>query len=158
MTMAMIDRIADKFTVGDDCWEWTAARDQDGYGFLTVQTGHGATRKRTTRRAHRVLYEMLVGPIPDGLVIDHLCRNPGCVRPLHLEPVTNAENLRRGEHAGRRKTHCPQGHPYSGENLYVWRDGGRRCRRCQRASALSRYYRLKRERAESLADSIGGPL
>lgn len=89
-TTPVIDRIADKFTVGDGCWEWTASRTLDGYGQIHIgpdrQMGYG----------HRVVYEMLVGPIPEGLQLDHLCRNRGCTRPDHLEPVTQAENLRRG--------------------------------------------------------------
>lgn len=84
----ILDRLADKFTVGDGCWEWTGTLNRDGYG--SFQLGHGVAA-----RAHRVLYEQLVGPIPEGLHIDHLCYNPCCVRPDHLEPVTQAENNRR---------------------------------------------------------------
>lgn len=71
------------------CWEWLRARHPDGYG--------AAWDGKRVRRAHRVMYERLVGPIPTGLVLDHLCRNPGCVNPAHLEPVTDAVNLRRGQ-------------------------------------------------------------
>jgi hypothetical protein len=71
------------------CWEWTGAKDRDGYG-----TMHHRNRPY---RAHRFAYEQFVGPIPDGLVIDHLCTNRGCVNPEHLEPVTNAVNIKRGE-------------------------------------------------------------
>lgn len=130
-TLSTLDRLADKFTVGDGCWEWTAYRLPNGYG--TFWTG---THKTT---AHRAVYEALVGPIPAALELDHLCRNRGCVRPDHLEPVTGKENVRRGV-AGlvnggrnRAKTHCPAGHGYSGDNLYTYKDGRRICRTCDRA-------------------------
>jgi hypothetical protein len=91
-------------------------------------------------RAHRVAYEALIGPIPDGLQLDHLCRNRACVNPLHTEPVTQIENIRRGE-AGvpsgsqqRAKTHCPQGHPYSQGNTYIRKNGHRMCRTCNAAA------------------------
>lgn len=103
----------------DGCMLWLAARSQ-GYG--TFQTGTGMAR------AHRVAYGLLVGPIPDGLVLDHLCRVRHCVAPAHLEPVTAVENSNRG--AGLR-THCPQGHAYEDDNVLM--DGKtRKCRTCCR--------------------------
>jgi hypothetical protein len=80
-----------------------------------------------------------VGPIPDGLTIDHLCRTPACVNPEHMEPVTMAENIRRGTQADfqRRKTTCPQGHPYS-HSIVSGSYVGRRCRECHR-DAQRRY-------------------
>lgn len=107
-----------------ECWVWTAALDQDGYG---------TCRRGGTKRAHRVAYEELVGPIPDGLVVDHLCRNRACVNPLHLEPVTNRVNLLRGDTAAARnaaKTHCPQGHEYTDANTQRKSNGARICRTC----------------------------
>lgn len=115
--------------VGDDCWEWTGYRNPQGYGkfnFLGDQL------------AHRVAYRMMVGAIPEGMTLDHLCRNRGCVRPSHLEPVTAVENTKRGIPSRADKTHCPKGHPYAG-NEYVRPDGrGRMCRSCARARAQSR--------------------
>lgn len=79
--------------------------------------------------AHRVAYETWVGPIPDGLTIDHLCRNRLCIEPTHLEPVTNRENIQRGGNS--LKTHCPQGHPYDEVNT-ASRNNRRYCRTCER--------------------------
>ncbi|MEU2992920.1 HNH endonuclease signature motif containing protein [Streptomyces griseoincarnatus] len=98
-----------------------------GYGVIKSQ---GAMHN-----AHRVAYEVLVGPIPEGMHIDHLCRVRRCVNPHHLEPVTQRENTLRGDgptaiHA--LKTHCPQGHPYDEVNTYVCSAGRRHCRKCKR--------------------------
>lgn len=113
----------------DSCWEWTGWRSRNGYGRLRLT-------KHTEVAAHRFSYELLVGPIPEGLQIDHLCRNRSCVNPAHLEPVTCQENLLRGLTIAARnaaKTHCPRGHSYSGENLYRKPNGGRECRACMTA-------------------------
>ena len=100
------------------CHLWTASCFQNGYGKFFVGSRSDDTRRM--RYAHQVGYELARGPIPPGLEPDHLCRVRRCVNDAHLEPVTHAENLRRGEgFAGvnAAKTHCPQEHPYSGENL-----------------------------------------
>lgn len=110
----------------EGCWLWTGSRDRDGYGQFWHQ--------KKMLAAHRWSYEMLVGPIPFGLQIDHLCRTPGCVNPNHLEPVTQRENLLRGNTIQARnaaKTHCPHGHPLAGDNLRLSR-GQRLCRECIR--------------------------
>ena len=127
-------RFRQKIQVVGDCWEWTGSTSQ-GYG-----------RFRADGRSvfvHRWAYERFRGPIPAGLTIDHLCRNRRCANPDHLEPVTNRENVLRGEgitaqHA--RKTHCPQGHEYTPENIYSWpgRPNGRLCRECMRVKGRSK--------------------
>lgn len=107
------------------CWIWTAAshagRGQFRYGGKLY-------------KAHRYAYELLVGPIPDDLELDHLCVNLICVNPAHLEPVTHRVNVQRAAIGGVAlknidKTHCPKGHPYDEQNTYVW-GGTRRCRLC----------------------------
>lgn len=118
-----VERFWEKVTPGEgDCWEWLGAKNSAGYARLAIGRGHV--------RAHRFAFELLVGPIPEGLVLDHLCRNRGCVNPKHLEPVTT-ENVRRGEAV---KTHCIRGHELTDENVYVKKnDGQRRCRLCRNA-------------------------
>lgn len=98
------------------------------------------------RNSHIALYEYYVGPVPDELELDHLCRRRPCANPLHLEPVTHAENMARGDANNRHKTHCPAGHPYEGDNLYVKPGGKRTCRTCRRAQkrAKSKKHRGKR--------------
>lgn len=113
-----------------------------GYGFIWSKP-HGRSLQ-----AHRVSWEIANGPIPEGLVIDHLCRNPSCVNPEHLEPVTVAENTRRGlaPVVGAlhqlSKTHCPQGHKYTPENTYRY-GNGRHCRTCAIEKTQARRLRLK---------------
>lgn len=136
MKTDLLDRLSNRFTVGDGCWEWTAGRTGGGYGAIMVE-GRQST-------AHRVVYEVFVGPIPIGLDLDHLCRNRGCVRPDHLEPVTRRENLLRGETLAARhaaKTHCDAGHELTVENVYERKDKpGRMCRECRRLVDSRRYH------------------
>ena len=103
-------------------------------------------------RAHRFAYEQIVGPIPDGLQLDHLCRVRSCVNPAHLEPVTCQVNLLRGTGASARnaiKTHCPQGHAYGDFNTYIRPEGWRRCRECHRAEE-----RMGKARRNAIAPPI----
>lgn len=112
------------------CWLWLGAG-SGGYGHTWAVGG----RKWL---AHRLAFEVLVGPVPKGLDLDHLCRNRGCCNPAHLEPVTHRENARRGLH-GALITRCPSGHAYDDENTYVGPNGARKCRRCGREKAVARY-------------------
>ena len=120
------ERFWPKVRKTDGCWLWEGSK-TFGYGKI----GPGA-RALSPVAAHRVSYELLVGPIPEGMELDHLCRVPACVRPDHLEPVTHTENVLRGIGASAvnaRKDHCKRGHPFDAENtLHV--SGTRRCRTC----------------------------
>jgi hypothetical protein len=130
----LLERFTAKYVVNPEtgCWEWTAARFAGKpYGYIGVDG--------KPRQAHRVSYELHVGPIPEGLVIDHLCNVGYCVNPDHLQAVTQEENRRRQVE---RKTHCVNNHPLSGENLVLVR----RCRICLDA-AEQRHQERKRRAA-----------
>ncbi len=123
----------DRVAVGDGCWSWLAAHDDEGYSLAHF-------RERRTR-GHRIAYELFVGPIPDGLTIDHLCRNKGCVRPSHLEPATIKENSWRGgciSAVNASKTHCKYGHEFDDANTITHGPGYRICRACKRIDQLIR--------------------
>jgi hypothetical protein len=117
------------------CWLWIAATDRKGYGWVRYKTlGAGA---------HRHVYTILRGPIPEGLTLDHLCRLRCCVNPDHLEPVTGTENTSRGLSGqyGKLKTHCPSGHLYSPENTSRSMNGKhwvRYCKMCKRVKRRQR--------------------
>jgi hypothetical protein len=138
-----LERFVNKITVAGDCWRRTASPDAKGYGQFYLEG--------TQRRSHRASYMMFVGPIPDGLTVDHVkargCRFKDCVRPAHLEAVTSRENtLRSGNMAAihARATHCPAGHEYTPENTYVVnRAGGRTVRQCRTCMREQREARRK---------------
>jgi hypothetical protein len=127
------------------CWLWNGSLTPDGYANLQERV-EGVD---VNHLGHRLAYEQIVGPVPPGLDLDHLCRFRRCVRPGHLEPTTRRENLLRGETIPARnaaKTHCPAGHPYDEENTY-WHRGGRHCKACaRRHSAAAGRRRRARER------------
>ena len=125
------------------CWLWMGARNAGGYGLFSDDNGR-------QRSAHRVSFELLRSPVPDGLQLDHLCRTPACVNPFHLEPVTPKENMARGSAAT--ATHCRRGHPYSG-NTIICRNGRRRCRVCTNLAQINTHHRRRaRERITRLSD------
>lgn len=122
------DRFFAKVEPSGICWDWTAAKDEDGYGLFITDT---------STRSHRWAYEFLVGPIPEGMELDHLCRNRGCCNPDHLEPVEPIENWRRGfslQAINSRKAECKHGHPFDQFNTYRRPNGGRVCRTCTAVS------------------------
>lgn len=137
------DRFWEKVDAHGVCWEWTAYA-HNGYGRFCVKAGY-------VEAAHRYAYMTLVGEIPEGLHLDHLCRNTVCVNPDHLEPVTPAENIERGVMRARRmlvagkSTHCKHGHEFTPENtIYVERYNTRACKECSREK-VRRYRRRKKE-------------
>ncbi len=105
------------------CWLWTGAAGI--YGKINLGNGH-------TGNAHRVAYQLYIGPIPEGKQLDHLCRNPLCVNPAHLEPVSGAENVHRSPIWDGNKKQCDSGHDFSPENTYWYKGKYRRCRECTR--------------------------
>ena len=142
-----------KVDKSDDCWIWRGATLRNGYGYFAVVATRVGQRNQL---AHRFAYESEVGPIPEGLVLDHLCRNKACVNPAHLEAVTQRENVLRGD--GPRATRevraamtmCRRGHDYLPDNLYVDKRGRRTCKACARVSDRDR-KRTKREQARAAA-------
>lgn len=126
----------------DGCWEWTERHHRDGYGRLV--------RNGRTYGAHQWFYEHYIGPVPNGLELDHLCRNRVCVNPTHLEAVTHRVNSLRGAAPAARnahKTHCPKGHPYDEANTLV-SVGGRYCRACRRQRIPADSERRRQREAE----------
>lgn len=134
------DRFWSKVSLGNasDCWEWTATILSNGYGQFAVW-------KRQRVQAHRFSYELLVGPIPPGLVLHHTCLNRKCVNPEHLIPMTSRENTFASDTVAKlnaAKTHCKNGHPFDEQNTYR-RGNERICRECNR-EAVRNYQRRKR--------------
>ncbi len=136
----MLVKLAGSIEVSDSgCWVWLRGK-SNGYGVVNVGG-------KEQRKAHRVAWELVHGPVPDGLELDHLCRNESCINPGHLEAVTHRENCQRGlrgdlHHA----THCPNGHEYQQDTVYVRPNGTRQCKPC-RNERKARYRARLREAA-----------
>lgn len=139
--MTPLDRFISRVRVlRSDCWEWVGSLD-DGYGSFYIDG-----RKR---KAHIAGYLLFGGVIPEGLVLDHLCRKRDCVNPIHLEPVTQQENVLRGNGVAAmnaQKTHCPKGHAYTAENLHIYK-GMRYCRACHKTQSLNWVQKKRHEKA-----------
>lgn len=150
-TIPMLERLNAKINKTVSCWEWVASK-QNGYGILNNKNG--------SNLAHRIMYELYVGEIPNGLVIDHLCRNKGCVNPKHLEPVTQRENITRGDQPKiisekyKNQKKCIRGHSLeNNRHIYTRVDKSngktylqRRCKTCVKEN----YQRGKNVRVEKV--------
>ena len=121
------ERIERRVTKTDACWLWTGKTNRDGYGMYAWRPD--------TYLVHRVAYQALVGDIPDGKELDHLCRVRNCCNPQHLEPVTHEENVKRGDSPWAKKarqTHCKRGHEFTPDNIFRKSNGTRECLTCKR--------------------------
>lgn len=135
------DRFWAKVEKTGTCWLWRGQVTDEGYGI----TSFGGKN----HKAHRISWEMAKGPIPDGLTLDHLCRVRACVNPVHLEPVSASENIRRGTGThvtNARKTHCVNGHEFSPENTRKDRHGNRVCKACIKANSRRHYEKARAAR------------
>jgi hypothetical protein len=119
LSEASIERFMHHIIDTHDCWLWDKPRPSGYAYFKIVNKNH---------RAHRVAYQLFIGDIPDGMTLDHTCRVRNCVCPTHLEPIPHGENVKRG--GNKIKTHCPQGHEYTPDNTYTYKDM-RYCRICK---------------------------
>ncbi len=140
--MNALGRYAEKIEVTDGCWTWLGTRTTRGYGRIF--------KGRKPYQAHRVVYELLVGAIPEGMTLDHLCRNRLCVNPAHLEPVSDRINRMRGISppavAARRAT-CVHGHEYTPQTMRLTKQGARVCRICTNEKARARLQNDPEQRA-----------
>lgn len=146
-----LERFHTRYTVmPSGCWRWNAAQQGCGYGTYKDDSGRQLP-------AHLFAYREIVGPVAHGLHLDHLCRNRICVNPAHLQPVTIRENLLRSPitmaSMNAHKTHCKYGHPLSGDNLRIRKDGGRACAMCYRMKS----YPSLRKRKPKARSSVPSP-
>lgn len=147
LSESQIERFWDKVDVPEQiscCWEWTRSKVPAGYGHVNINY--------QTLYAHRIAYELLIGPIPGNQWIDHLCKNKSCCNPDHLQLTTPRENILRSNNMAARHarlTHCVNGHELNDENTYASQraKGSRMCITCTRAHAKS--YQLKRKAARN---------
>jgi len=145
-TRSAVERFWVKVDKTGDCWLWMAGLCSGGYGQFRI-----STERKTV--AHRFAYEQMVGPVPDGLQLDHLCRVKRCVNPSHLEPVTGRVNTLRSSgptamHA--RQTHCKRGHEFTSENTWLTKAGHRVCSTCALAGARRRYAEKRSGRSAAI--------
>ena len=139
MAEQLLDRFNKYYKVNNEtlCWEWQKYIGTHGYGIIN-----------SNKLAHRVSYEIFKGIIPDGLQIDHICRNRKCVNPDHLEVVTASENIKRGDlpKINKSKTCCPQGHKFSESNTYLYPDGRRGCRECRKVARTENKKKINKKK------------
>jgi hypothetical protein len=146
-----IERFECKIQKTEDCWFWTASQTKAGYGQFSINN--------YPYLAHRVAYELYKGSIPEGKVIDHLCRTPSCVNPEHIEAVSQRVNTYRGisPDAGMmKKNFCPHGHEYTPENTYIGTTQygtARKCRACRR-NQMRKHKAKKRSISLSREDPV----
>lgn len=141
-----MERFWNKVSKTDSCWNWTATITKSGYGHFRLNG--------KLVSAHRLAYELEFGKIPEGMVIDHLCRNRACVNPNHLEPVTSKINSLRGINHNSVKTHCPAGHEYDQQNTRITPKGKRVCRSCHKMSEGRRRIEVSNRKALSSEQEI----
>lgn len=139
-TFSLYEEVRARPVDSDGCWLYAGKMNAYGYGFIT-------SGRKLRAMAHRAMYETIIGPIPEGLQLDHLCRVTQCINPDHLEPVTPRVNVLRSHSvtsAKARQTHCKRGHPFNDRNTYR-HENHRRCRVCMRDLRRERYRKLRRE-------------
>lgn len=124
------ERFFQKVLKTHSCWIWMASLDHRGYGRFKFN--------KKAVRAHRFSFELFNGPIQECLTIDHVCRNKKCVNPDHLRTMTRAENASIGNKNREKPSQCQRGHEFSGKNLYIDRNGHRKCKTCQNQSQNTR--------------------